>query len=134
MTKFIRINIKNNMAFNSESGAKAGKKSKRPKDKELSELRESFADILSDNKHNVNKWLDEVAKDDPAKALELLLKIGSFIIPKPRSIELPLEKDLRTNPNLPKWMTTRKSGLASESVTVTQKEASEISKAIIKEI
>ena len=122
------------MGFDSKTAAEAGKKSKRPKDIQLKELRKGFADILSNNKCNVNKWLDEVAKEDPAKALELLLKIGSFIIPKPRSIELPLEKDLRTNPNLPKWMTTKTSGLASESVTVTQKEASEISKAIIKEI
>jgi len=58
------------------------------KDTQLEEIKECYSEILSNNKGKIQGWIDEVAKDDPAKALELMLKLGSYVIAKPRSIEV----------------------------------------------
>ena len=76
------------MAFTSETGTKAGKKSKRGQDTQLKEIREVFTTLLENNQSNIQTWLDEAAKEDPARALELLLKISSFVVPKLRTIDL----------------------------------------------
>lgn len=80
------------MAFDTETGKEAGKKSKRSADTQLKELRKIYSDILENNKDNIQSWFDKVAKDDTAKALELMLKLSSFIIPKPRSIEITTDE------------------------------------------
>tara|TARA_R110001632_G_scaffold99335_1_gene206064 strand:- start:563 stop:847 length:285 start_codon:yes stop_codon:yes gene_type:complete len=76
------------MAFDKDSGKEAGKKSKRGQDTQLKELRECYSDILENNKGNIQNWIDKIAQNDPAKALELIIKLGSYVIPKPRTIEL----------------------------------------------
>ena len=76
------------MAFNSVTGRQAGKKSKRKSDSQLKEIREKFSDLIKENQVNIQRWLESVAEDDPAKALELILKMSSFVIPKPRSTDL----------------------------------------------
>ena len=76
------------MAFDTETGKEAGKKSKRGQDTQLKDLRECYSEILENNKGNIQEWIDKVAETDPAKALELILKLGSYVIPKPRTIEL----------------------------------------------
>ena len=78
------------MAFNSETGAIAGSKSKRGTDNQLREIREVYFNLLEDNTDNIQKWLNEVAEQDPAKALELLLKISSFVIPKPKTVQISI--------------------------------------------
>lgn len=84
------------MAFDKESAKEAGKKSKRGADTQLKELREVYSEILEANTENIQKWFDKVAVDSPAKALELMLKMGSYVIPKPRTIELIQPKEKRT--------------------------------------
>jgi len=79
------------MAFDKETGKEAGKLSKRGKDTVLKELRENYSELLNNNQDKLQKWLDEVAINDPAKALELVLKIGSYVIAKPRSVEIKSE-------------------------------------------
>jgi len=76
------------MGFNSETAKEAGKKSKRGSDTNLKELRGVYSDILEANTDNIQSWFEKVAEDNPAKALELMLKLSSFIIPKPRSVEV----------------------------------------------
>jgi hypothetical protein len=79
------------MGFNSQTGSAAGKKSKRGEDIQLKAIRGKFHSVLEKNQPNIQKWLDEVAKDDPAKALELLLKLSSYVMPKPRTVELEID-------------------------------------------
>ena len=76
------------MAFNTETAKQGGEKSKRGSDKELKQLRSVFTELLEENKPKLNKWLNSVADTDPSKALDLYIKMTSFILPKPRSIEL----------------------------------------------
>lgn len=77
------------MAFDKETARIAGKRSKRTKDPELTELRKKFSELIENNQDNIQEWLDRVAMDDPSKALDLLLKMSSFVLPKPRYIETP---------------------------------------------
>jgi hypothetical protein len=37
---------------------------------------------IRDNISNMNKWLEEVAEDDPNKALDMMLKLSEYFIPK----------------------------------------------------
>jgi len=86
------------MGFDKETASLAGKKSKRGQDNNLKEIRETFRNILENNQPNIQNWLEEVAKNDPAKALDLLLKMSSFVVSKPRSVELEVDisKDYKT--------------------------------------
>ena len=64
-----------------QSGNRAG----RPKgslNKATAEAREAFKNLMEKNTPQMQKWLDEVAQDDPAKALDLMLKIAEFVLPK----------------------------------------------------
>ncbi|MDB9963722.1 hypothetical protein OAD50_01425 [Vicingaceae bacterium] len=76
------------MPFDTESGKKAGKKSKRSKSKSTIELQDIFSSILSDNADNIQKWLNNTAEKQPDKALDLILKMSSFVMPKIRAVEL----------------------------------------------
>lgn len=78
------------MAFTKETARISGSKSKRGAGKLTKETKEIFIDILNANKSNINLWLKETAKDSPSKALELLLKISSFVLPKPKAIDISL--------------------------------------------
>ena len=72
------------MPFTKQSAIKGGKASKRGKSKTTIELRNTFTSILSDNETNIQKWLNKTAEQDPAKALDLIIKIASFVISKPK--------------------------------------------------
>ena len=70
------------MGFDKDTGASAGKKSKRGSSKQINEIREVYSDLLHNNKDKLQEWFDEVGKQDPAKALDLMLKMGAFVLPK----------------------------------------------------
>ena len=91
------------MAFDKETGKQAGKKSKRGTDTQLRELRSIYADLLQSNTDKIQVWFDKVAKDEPVKALDLMLKFSSFIIPKPRSIEVNIKEDEIKQTDYSKW-------------------------------
>ncbi len=76
------------MGFNKETAAEAGKISKRGSDKQIEAIRGKFNEILEDNINNVNSWLQQVAEHDPAKALDLLLKMSNMVVPKLRPVEV----------------------------------------------
>jgi len=81
------------MAFDKNTGSKAGKKSKRGSGKEVKELREIYSELLNDNKDKLQGWIDEVGETDPAKAVDLLIKLSSFVLPKFRQVDYELSND-----------------------------------------
>jgi hypothetical protein len=45
-------------------------------------VREAIANLLERNAPNMDRWLNEVAQDDPYKALDLMNKLSEYHIPK----------------------------------------------------
>lgn len=45
-------------------------------------VREAIANLLERNAPNMDRWLNEVAAEDPYKALDLMNKLSEYHIPK----------------------------------------------------
>ena len=45
-------------------------------------VREAIANLLERNAGNMDRWLNEVAAEDPYKALDLMNKLSEYHIPK----------------------------------------------------
>ena len=84
------------MGFDKETAKEAGKKSKRGIDDKIKKIREFYSNFLENNIEKTQEWLDEVAINDPAKAIELLIKMSSLTLPKLKAIELKEEAEPRT--------------------------------------
>ena len=57
----------------------------RPKgkpNKTTAEIREAYQKLVEDNLTNMTEWLTEVAAENPEKAMELMLKLSEYMIPK----------------------------------------------------
>ncbi len=50
--------------------------------KTTQEIREAYQMLVSQNLENMNLWLEQVAKEDPNKALDMMLKLSEYFIPK----------------------------------------------------
>jgi len=59
------------------SGRKPGSKNRATK-----EIREAYQKLTEDNLENMSIWLSQIAGDDPAKAMDLMLRLSEYIIPK----------------------------------------------------
>ena len=69
--------------------------------KTTAEIREAYQKLVDDNLDNMKIWLEKVAEDDPNKALDMMLKLSEYFIPKLARQELTgadgkeLFKDIR---------------------------------------
>lgn len=52
------------------------------KDKVSMQVQEAFAFLVANNLGKFQSWIDRVAETRPDKALELMLKISEYVIPK----------------------------------------------------
>lgn len=59
------------------SGRKEGTPNKITKD-----IKESYRLLLEANLDNLSVWLNQVAMKDPAKALNIILSISEYVVPK----------------------------------------------------
>ena len=50
--------------------------------KTTAEIRNAFQMLVEDNLDNMKVWLSDVAQEDPEKALEIILKMSEYIVPK----------------------------------------------------
>lgn len=82
------------MAFTSETAREAGKKSTRAGklNKTTKEIKEAYQRLLSGNLDNMAKWLNQIGKDNPEKAFNLILKLSDFIVPRLSRQEINMEK------------------------------------------
>jgi len=96
------------MPFNSKTASEAGKKSKRKRDQQISDLRDFFIDLSEEHKEKLTEALDRVYKHSPARYIELYLKVMAFALPKADSEML---RDIKNNEldlsKVPLWMTTK---------------------------
>ena len=50
--------------------------------KNTKQIREAYQKLTEDNLDNMTLWLHQIAADDPAKAMDLMLRLSEYIIPK----------------------------------------------------
>ena len=62
------------------SGNTAGRP-KGSKDKVTTKAKEAYAMFLENNMDNFQGWIDRVAANNPAKALEIMIKLTNYVIP-----------------------------------------------------
>lgn len=65
-----------------ENGNKTGGRQKGTPNKSTKEIRDAFQVFVEGNTDNFEKWLNQVAKNNPAKAIELVVSISEYILPK----------------------------------------------------
>ena len=65
------------------AGKKPGTKNKTTK-----EIREAYQKLTEENLDNMSIWLAQVAADNPEKAMDLMLRLSEYIIPKLARTEL----------------------------------------------
>lgn len=57
----------------------------RPKgkpNKTTAEIREAYQRLVEDNLTNMTDWLTQVAEENPERAMDLMLKLSEYMIPK----------------------------------------------------
>jgi len=70
----------------------SGNPNGRPKGREnkvTTEIRQAYADLIHGNLDNITMWLQEVADRDPQKAIECLIKLSPFVLPKKTELHTP---------------------------------------------
>ena len=58
------------------------------KDKMTADIKQAYRSLVEGNLSNIETWLNKVAAKDPAKAIELMLKLSEFILPKIKAVEV----------------------------------------------
>jgi hypothetical protein len=84
------------MVMANNTGIKYGGKQKGTSNKATARLREAFTELLE----KVQELFDKVAEKNPQKALELLLKLSEFALPKLRPIEVNNESEMAIHTSL----------------------------------
>ena len=64
-----------------QSGNPKGRTKGKP-NKTTAEIREAYQKLVEDNLTNMTEWLTQVAAENPEKAMELMLKLSEYMIPK----------------------------------------------------
>ena len=69
----------------------SGNPNGRPKgatNKITEEIKEAFAMVLENRLPDLNRWLGQVAQEDPAKAIDLMIKLSNRFLPELARTEL----------------------------------------------
>ena len=69
------------MAFK-EGHKKVGGRSKGQTNKTTAEIRDAYQKLVEDNLTNMTEWLVQVAAENPERAMDLMLKLSEYMIPK----------------------------------------------------
>lgn len=58
------------------------------KNKKTEAIREAYQKLTENNLDNMTIWLSQIASEDPAKAMDMMLRLSEYIIPKLARTEL----------------------------------------------
>ena len=64
-----------------ESGNPQGRPVGR-KNKKTEAIREAYQKLTEDNLTKMSTWISQVASEDPAKAMDIMIRLSEYIIPK----------------------------------------------------
>lgn len=85
------------MAFRKGQSGNVNGRPPGAKDKKQTDIKQAFQTIVEGNLQNIEKWLKEVATDNPAKGLEMVLRMSEFVLPKMKATDLTLD-DINARP------------------------------------
>ncbi len=87
---------------NKKAASEAGKKSSRKgtPNKSTKEIREGFQCFVEDNIPKFQEWINEVADNNPAKAIELVTSLGEYILPKLSRTEIEADITAEIKPEI----------------------------------
>ena len=60
------------------------------KGKATADIKQAFQSLVEGNLGNVENWLNSVAIENPGKALEIIIKLSEFILPKQKASNFKL--------------------------------------------
>jgi len=63
--------------------------------KSTEKIKMYYMELLEGNLDNIQVWLNHVAENDPAKALDFLLRLSPFVIPKKSETDLFVDSPIR---------------------------------------
>jgi len=81
-------------------GYKTGGRSKGTPNAVTKEIRSVYKELLEKNLSNIDIWLQEVAKKNPDKALNFVIRLSEYVIPKLQSTQLTGNLDKLTDEQL----------------------------------
>lgn len=58
-------------------------------------IKNFYIELLNGNLENIQQWLNQTAANDPAKALDFLLRLSPFVIPKKTESDITIENPLK---------------------------------------
>lgn len=61
--------------------------------KTTAEVKLAFSKLVNTNTRNLSKWLERVAVEDPGKAIDLVIKMAAFVIPKLQRSNFEVDMD-----------------------------------------
>ena len=64
-----------------QSGNPKGRTKGKP-NKTTAEIRDAYQKLVEDNLTNMTEWLVQVAAENPERAMDLMLKLSEYMIPK----------------------------------------------------
>jgi len=80
-------------------GHKTGGRKQGTPNKVTTDIREAYQKLIEKNINKFDKWIDEVATKDPAKALTIIIELSEFIVPKLSRTELNSKIKNELNPD-----------------------------------
>jgi hypothetical protein len=70
------------------TGKKFGGREKGTPNKQTKEIREAYKILIEANLSNMTNWISDIAKDNPEKAVDLLIKLSEYVVPKLNRTEI----------------------------------------------
>ena len=69
-------------------GIKTGGREPGTPNKITKEIRDVYKDLIENNLCNIDRWLIEVSENNPDKALNFIIRLSEFVVPKLQNTQL----------------------------------------------
>ena len=70
------------------TGKKFGGREKGTPNKQTKEIRNAYKLLIEDNLDNMTKWIKSIADDNPEKAMDIIIKLSEYVVPKLNRTEI----------------------------------------------
>lgn len=75
-------------------GIKTGGRIEGTPNKTTKEIRDSYQILIEQNIDKLQNWIDVIGKENPTKAIEIILKLSEFVVPKIKAHHLIENKEM----------------------------------------